>query len=44
MQDNSVVLRNTQAMLQWRMQHADRTMTGVLVDGGLTGRLPPGVL
>jgi len=44
MHDSSVVLRNAQAMLQWRMQHADRTMTGVLVDSGLTGRLPPGVL
>ncbi|MCB1005014.1 MAG: sulfatase-like hydrolase/transferase, partial [Acidimicrobiales bacterium] len=39
--DPAVVLREAQAMLEWRMNHLDRTMTGLmLLDGGV-GRFPP---
>ena len=29
------------AMLAWRMEHADRTLTGMLVEDGGLGRWPP---
>lgn len=39
--DPAVVLGEAQAMLDWRLNHQDRTMTGfILSDGGL-GRFPP---
>lgn len=38
--DPAVLLREAQALLTWRAQHADRTLTGVLVNKGLTGRRP----
>ena len=40
--DPSVILRHAQAMLVWRSQHADRTLTDMLVHAGGIGRLPPG--
>ncbi len=40
-QDPAVVLRYAQEMLVWRSQHADRTMTDMLVRDGGVGRLPP---
>jgi arylsulfatase A-like enzyme len=39
--DPSVVLEHAQAMLTWRSQHADRTLTGMLVENGGIGRFPP---
>jgi arylsulfatase A-like enzyme len=39
-----VVLGCAQAMLTWRSQHADRTMTDMLVEKGGIGRFPPGVV
>jgi arylsulfatase A-like enzyme len=39
--DPSVVLAHAQAMLTWRSQHADRTLTGMLVENGGVGRFPP---
>ena len=39
--DPTVVLGNAQAMLTWRSQHADRTMTDMLVEAGGVGRFPP---
>jgi len=41
--DPAVVLQHAQAMLAWRAQHLDRTLTDMLVDRGGVGRLPPGV-
>lgn len=40
--DPAIVLDHAQAMLVWRSQHADRTLTDMLVDAGGVGRLPPG--
>ena len=34
------VLAQAQAMLAWRAQHADRTLTGLLVQDGGVGRWP----
>lgn len=39
--DPAVVLREAQALLTWRAGHADRTLTGMLVEGGGVGRWPP---
>lgn len=39
--DPSVVLAHAQAMLTWRSQHAERTLTGMLVEKGGIGRWPP---
>ena len=39
--DLDVVLAQAQAMLLWRSQHADRTLTDMLLVGGGMGRLPP---
>ncbi len=36
----SRVLAEAQAMLAWRAQQADRTMTGMLIEGGGIGRWP----
>ena len=41
--DTTVVLRHAQEMLTWRMRHADRTLTGLLVEDGGIGRWPDGV-
>ena len=41
--DPAVVLGHAQAMLVWRSQHADRTLTDVLIDKGGRGRMPAGV-
>jgi len=38
--DPAVVLPLAQAMLQWRQEHADRTLTGMLCEHGGIGRLP----
>lgn len=40
--DPAVVLQQAQAMLTWRSQHTDRTLTDMLVDSGGVGRLPDG--
>jgi arylsulfatase A-like enzyme len=39
--DPARVLALAQAMLAWRAQHADRTLTGMLVENGGVGRWPP---
>ncbi len=39
--DASVVLAHAQAMLTWRSQHAERTLTGMLAEQGGIGRWPP---
>ena len=39
--DSAVILAQAQAMLAWRMAHADRTMTGMLIENGGIGRWPP---
>ena len=39
--DPAVVLAHAQAMLTWRSQHAERTLTGMLVENGGIGRWPP---
>lgn len=39
--DPEVVLGEAQAMLEWRMNHLDRTMTGLLLQDGGIGRFPP---
>jgi hypothetical protein len=39
--DPALVLPLAQKMLNWRSQHADRTMTGMLLEGGGVGRWPP---
>lgn len=41
--DSNVVLRETRALLQWRMEHAERTLTGFLVEEGGKGRWPTNV-
>ncbi|MGA0117205.1 MAG: sulfatase-like hydrolase/transferase [Ilumatobacteraceae bacterium] len=41
--DPHVVLRETRALLKWRMEHADRTLTGFLVEAGGKGRWPANV-
>lgn len=38
--DPARVLPQAQAMLVWRAQHADRTLTGLLIEGGGVGRWP----
>lgn len=38
-----VVLQSAQRMLTWRMRHASRNMTGLLVENGGVGRWPDGV-
>ncbi|HSZ53570.1 MAG TPA: sulfatase-like hydrolase/transferase [Caulobacteraceae bacterium] len=39
--DPQAVLREAQAMLTWRAQHAERTLTGAIIDHGVVGRAPP---
>jgi len=39
--DTAVVLEQAQAMLTWRSQHAERTLTGMLLEKGGIGRWPP---
>jgi arylsulfatase A-like enzyme len=39
--DPARVLKEAQALLTWRARHADRTLTGMLVENGGTGRWPP---
>lgn len=41
--DPATVLAHAQAMLAWRAQHADRTLTGMLIENGGVGRWPEGV-
>jgi arylsulfatase A-like enzyme len=41
--DPAIVMREAQAMLQWRMKNTNRTMTGFLVEDGGTGRWPTNV-
>lgn len=41
--DPAIVLGRAQAMLTWRANHLDRTLTDMLVKDGGIGRLPPGV-
>jgi arylsulfatase A-like enzyme len=38
--DPQAVLREAQALLTWRAQHLDRTLTGTIVDHGVVGRTP----
>ena len=38
--DPSAVLNEAQALLTWRARHADRTLTGMLVEAGGIGRWP----
>jgi arylsulfatase A-like enzyme len=40
LKDSAVVLAHAQAMLTWRSQHAERTLTGMLVEEGGIGRWP----
>ncbi len=40
--DAQVLLAEAQQLLAWRAQHADRTMTGLLLRDGGIGRRPPG--
>jgi hypothetical protein len=39
--DPAAVLARAQALLSWRASHADRTLTGMLVEKGGIGRWPP---
>jgi hypothetical protein len=39
--DPARILALAQAMLVWRAQHADRTLTGMLLEDGGVGRWPP---
>ena len=39
--DPAAILAMAQAMLAWRAQHADRTMSGMLLQDGGVGRWPP---
>jgi arylsulfatase A-like enzyme len=39
--DPEIVLAESAAMLSWRSRHLDRTMTGMLLQDGGIGRLPP---
>lgn len=41
--DPAIVLAQAQAMLGWRSDHTDRTLTGVVIDKGGRGRMPTGV-
>ena len=41
--DPARLLPEAQAMLAWRAQHADRTLTGLLIQAGGVGRWPDGV-
>lgn len=38
--DTAVILEHAQAMLSWRSQHSERTLTGMLVEDGGIGRWP----
>ena len=39
--DPATILPLAQALLAWRAQHADRTLTGMLTEAGGVGRWPP---
>lgn len=39
--DAALVLAHAQAMLTWRSEHAERTLTGMLLEKGGIGRWPP---
>ncbi len=39
--DPAQMLKHAQSMLAWRAQHTDRTLTGMLDEGGGIGRWPP---
>ena len=41
--DPEIVMRQAQAMLQWRMKNTNRTLTGFLAENGGTGRWPTNV-
>ena len=41
--DDAVIAREARAMLVWRMEHANRQNTGLLVEDGGVGRWPDGV-
>lgn len=41
--DPQRILDMAQRMLVWRSRHADRTLTGLLIDHGGVGQWPPGV-
>jgi arylsulfatase A-like enzyme len=41
--DPEIVMRQAQAMLQWRMKNTNRTLTGFLAENGGTGRWPSNV-
>lgn len=41
--DPVVISENARAMLTWRMEHANRTLTGFLVESGGVGRWPDNV-
>jgi hypothetical protein len=41
--DDAVIAREARAMLVWRMEHANRQNTGLLVEDGGVGRWPSGV-
>lgn len=43
-QRHDVVLAKAQAMLQWRMNHARRDLSHIVIDGESTGRWPSGVV
>jgi hypothetical protein len=38
-----VVLEKAQSMLQWRMNHARRDLSHIVIDGDVVGRWPAGV-
>ena len=39
-EDPQVVLKQAQALLDWRTLHLDRTLTNTLIDKGVVGRIP----
>ena len=39
-EDPQVVLKQAQALLDWRTVHLDRTLTNTLIDNGVVGRVP----
>ena len=41
--DPAIISEQARAMLVWRMEHANRTLTGLLVEDGGIGRWPTGV-
>jgi hypothetical protein len=41
-EEAAIVLREAQAMLTWRANHTERTLTGMLLEDGGIGRLPTG--